>query len=69
MYLLKHSYCEAYKGVVSLWQDDGLLQAAHHYPPQLFQHTLQHCLLTHGSKQRQSDITNKKKIKDREMRN
>lgn len=38
---------------MALWQDDGLLQAAHDDPPQLLQHTLQHGLLTHGGEQRQ----------------
>lgn len=41
----------AYKGVVALWQDNSLLQAAHHDPPQLLEHSLQYSLLTYGGEQ------------------
>lgn len=47
----------AYEGVVALRQDDCLLQAAHHHPPQLLQDALQDRFLTHGSEQSQPAYT------------
>ena len=46
-----------YEGVIALWQDNSLFQAAHYNPPQLFEHTLQYSLLTHSGKQGQSAKT------------